>query len=130
MPNVQKIHSNYFYLSAMAHNLQAVQQQLEKQVGASAFFQQSKTIAIGQDGYCWLCVMATQEGTRPLLVEIQALADAAHVPNPRRLSIGLEGSRLAMLLAVLHRHGGIPTFDHDVFINAVGGVRITETASH
>lgn len=75
------------------------------------------------------CVMATQEGTRPLLVEIQALADAAHVPNPRRLSIGLEGSRLAMLLAVLHRHGGIPTFDHDVFINAVGGVRITETAS-
>lgn len=75
------------------------------------------------------CVMATQEGTRPLLVEIQALADSAHVPNPRRLSLGLEGSRLAMLLAVLHRHGGIPTFDQDVFINAVGGVRITETAS-
>lgn len=75
------------------------------------------------------CVMATQEGTRPLLVEIQALADSAHVPNPRRLSLGLDGSRLAMLLAVLHRHGGIPTFDQDVFINAVGGVRITETAS-
>lgn len=75
------------------------------------------------------CVMATQEGTRPLLVEIQALADTAHVPNPRRLSLGLDGSRLAMLLAVLHRHGGIPTFDQDVFINAVGGVRITETAS-
>ncbi|SPY06920.1 DNA repair protein RadA [Oligella urethralis] len=75
------------------------------------------------------CVMATQEGTRPLLVEIQALADTAHVPNPRRLSLGLDGGRLAMLLAVLHRHGGIPTFNQDVFINAVGGVRISETAS-
>ena len=75
------------------------------------------------------CVMATQEGTRPILVEIQALADTANVPNPRRLSLGLDGSRLAMLLAVLHRHGGIPTFNQDVFINAVGGVRITETAS-
>lgn len=75
------------------------------------------------------CVMATQEGTRPLLVEIQALVDTAHVPNPRRLSVGLEGTRLAMLLAVLHRHAGIVTFDQDVFVNAVGGVKITEPAA-
>ncbi|HUH88041.1 MAG TPA: DNA repair protein RadA [Pusillimonas sp.] len=75
------------------------------------------------------CVMATQEGTRPLLVEIQALVDGAHVPNPRRLSVGLEGTRLAMLLAVLHRHAGIATFDQDVFVNAVGGVKITEPAA-
>ncbi len=75
------------------------------------------------------CVMATLEGTRPLLVEIQALVDAAHVPNPRRLSLGLEGTRLAMLLAVLHRHAGVATFDQDVFVNAVGGVKITEPAA-
>lgn len=75
------------------------------------------------------CVMATQEGTRPLLVEIQALVDGAHVPNPRRLSVGLEGTRLAMLLAVLHRHAGVATFDQDVFVNAVGGVKITEPAA-
>jgi len=75
------------------------------------------------------CVMATQEGTRPLLVEIQALVDGSHAPNPRRLSVGLEGTRLAMLLAVLHRHAGIATFDQDVFVNAVGGVRITEPAA-
>ncbi|WP_090694479.1 DNA repair protein RadA [Nitrosomonas sp. Nm34] len=72
------------------------------------------------------CVMVTQEGSRPLLVEIQALVDAAHAPNPRRLSVGLEQNRLAMLLAVLHRHAGIPCFDQDVFINAVGGAKITE----
>ena len=75
------------------------------------------------------CVMATQEGTRPLLVEIQALVDAAHVPNPRRLSVGLDQQRLAMLLAVLHRHAGIATSDQDVFVNAVGGVRIGEPAA-
>ena len=75
------------------------------------------------------CVMATQEGTRPLLVEIQALVDAAHVPNPRRLSVGLDQQRLAMLLAVLHRHAGIGAFDQDVFVNAVGGVRIGEPAA-
>ena len=75
------------------------------------------------------CVMATQEGSRPLLVEIQALVDTAHVPNPRRLSLGLDGGRLAMLLAVLNRHAQVATFDQDVFVNAVGGVRITETAS-
>ena len=72
------------------------------------------------------CVMVTQEGTRPLLVEIQALVDETHVSNPRRLSVGLEQNRLAMLLAVLHRHAGIPFFDQDVFVNAVGGVKITE----
>ncbi|OVZ54502.1 DNA repair protein RadA [Pigmentiphaga sp. NML080357] len=75
------------------------------------------------------CVMVTQEGTRPLLVEIQALVDSANAPNPRRLSVGLEGNRLAMLLAVLHRHAGTAAFDQDVFVNAVGGVRITEPAA-
>jgi DNA repair protein RadA/Sms len=75
------------------------------------------------------CVMVTQEGTRPLLVEIQALVDASHLPNARRLSVGLEQNRLAMLLAVLHRHAGVAAFDQDVFINAVGGVKITEPAA-
>jgi DNA repair protein RadA/Sms len=73
-----------------------------------------------------ICVMVTQEGTRPLLVEIQALVDETHGSNPRRLSVGLEQNRLAMLLAVLHRHAGIPCFDQNIFINAVGGVKITE----
>jgi DNA repair protein RadA/Sms len=75
------------------------------------------------------CVMVTQEGTRPLLVEIQALVDSSHAPNARRLSVGLEQNRLAMLLAVLHRHAGVAAFDQDVFINAVGGVKITEPAA-
>ncbi|HYX64016.1 MAG TPA: DNA repair protein RadA [Burkholderiales bacterium] len=75
------------------------------------------------------CVLATLEGTRPLLVEIQALVDSAHSPNPRRLSVGLEPNRLAMLLAVLHRHAGIATWEQDVFVNAVGGVRIGEPAA-
>jgi DNA repair protein RadA/Sms len=75
------------------------------------------------------CVMVTQEGSRPLLVEIQALVDEAHAPNPRRLSVGLEQNRLAMLLAVLHRHAGIAAFDQDVFVNAVGGVKIDEPAA-
>ncbi len=75
------------------------------------------------------CVLVTQEGTRPLLVEIQALVDTAGVPNPRRLAVGLEQNRLAMLLAVLHRHAGIACFDQDVFLNAVGGVKITEPAA-
>ncbi|MTW09054.1 DNA repair protein RadA [Pseudoduganella eburnea] len=75
------------------------------------------------------CVMVTQEGTRPLLVEVQALVDTSHLPNARRLSVGLEQNRLAMLLAVLHRHAGIAAFDQDVFINAVGGVKITEPAA-
>ncbi|HWS11369.1 MAG TPA: DNA repair protein RadA [Rhodocyclaceae bacterium] len=75
------------------------------------------------------CVLVTQEGTRPLLVEIQALVDTAHTPSPRRLCVGLEQNRLAMLLAVLHRHAGIACFDQDVFVNAVGGVRISEPAA-
>ncbi|CAM2145917.1 DNA recombination protein [Pararobbsia alpina] len=75
------------------------------------------------------CVLVTQEGTRPLLVEVQALVDAAQVPNPRRLAVGLEQNRLAMLLAVLHRHAGIACFDQDVFLNAVGGVKIAEPAA-
>ena len=75
------------------------------------------------------CILAAQEGTRPLLVEIQALVDAAHTPSPRRLTVGLEQNRLAMLLAVLHRHAGIACYDQDVFVNAVGGVRISEPAA-
>jgi DNA repair protein RadA/Sms len=75
------------------------------------------------------CVLVTQEGTRPLLVEIQALVDDAHAPNARRLGVGLEQNRLALLLAVLHRHAGIACFDQDVFINAVGGMKIAEPAA-
>jgi DNA repair protein RadA/Sms len=75
------------------------------------------------------CVLVTQEGTRPLLVEVQALVDVAHMPNPRRLCVGLDQQRLAMLLAVLHRHAGVASFDQDVFVNAVGGVRIQEPAA-
>lgn len=75
------------------------------------------------------CVMATQEGSRPLLVEIQALVDSSPAPNPRRLSVGLESNRLAMLLAIMHRHAGITTSGYDVFVNAVGGVKITEPAA-
>ena len=75
------------------------------------------------------CILVTQEGTRPLLVEIQALVDNSHAPNPRRLTVGLEQNRLAMLLAVLHRHAGIACYDQDVFVNAVGGVRISEPAA-
>ncbi len=74
------------------------------------------------------CVLVTLEGTRPLLVELQALVDSGG-PSPRRLSVGLDRDRLAMLLAVLHRHAGVATSDQDVFVNAVGGVRITEPAA-
>jgi DNA repair protein RadA/Sms len=75
------------------------------------------------------CIMVTQEGTRPLLVEIQALVDTSHLPSARRLSVGLDQNRLAMLLAVLHRHAGITASEHNIFINAVGGIRIAEPAS-
>jgi len=75
------------------------------------------------------CVLVTQEGTRPLLVEIQALVDAGHGSQPRRLSVGLDSVRLALLLAILHRHAGIDHHDQDVFVNAVGGVRISEPAA-
>jgi DNA repair protein RadA/Sms len=75
------------------------------------------------------CVMVTLEGTRPLLVEVQALVDDAQSASPRRLAVGMESARLAMLLAVLHRHAGIACASDDVFVNAVGGVRIAEPAA-
>ncbi len=75
------------------------------------------------------CVMVTREGTRPLLVEVQALVDCSPLSNPRRVAVGLEQNRLAMLLAVLHRHGGIVVGDQDVFVNVVGGIRVQETAA-
>ncbi|MGD9164915.1 MAG: DNA repair protein RadA, partial [Chromatiales bacterium] len=74
-------------------------------------------------------ILVTWEGTRPLLVEVQALVDESPLANPRRVTLGLEQNRLSMLLAVLHRHGGIGMFDQDVYVNVVGGVRITETAA-
>jgi len=74
------------------------------------------------------CVLVTLEGTRPMLVEVQALVDSGG-PSPRRLSVGLDRDRLAMMLAVLHRHAGIACLDQDVFVNAVGGVRISEPAA-
>jgi DNA repair protein RadA/Sms len=73
-------------------------------------------------------VMVAREGTRPMLVEVQALTDETQAANPRRLAVGLEANRLALLLAVLHRHGGVATAGRDVFVNVVGGVRISETA--
>jgi DNA repair protein RadA/Sms len=72
-------------------------------------------------------VTVTREGTRPLLLEIQALVDGSQLGNPRRVAVGLDPTRLNMLLAVLHRHAGVVTHDQDVYINVVGGVRITET---
>lgn len=74
-------------------------------------------------------IMVTMEGTRPLLVEVQALVDDSQLSNPRRVTLGLEHNRLAMLLAVQHRHGGIFMSDQDVFVNVVGGVRVNETAA-
>jgi DNA repair protein RadA/Sms len=74
-------------------------------------------------------ITVVREGTRPILLEVQALVDASHLNNPRRVSLGLEHNRLAMMLAVLHRHGGIALADHDVFINVVGGMRVTETGA-
>lgn len=74
-------------------------------------------------------VMVVWEGTRPLLVEIQALVDDSHLGNPRRVAVGLDHNRLSMLLAVLHRHGGLMVGDQDVFVNVVGGVKIVETSA-
>jgi len=74
-------------------------------------------------------IVVTREGTRPLMIEVQALVDESPLANPRRVALGLEQNRLSMLLAVLHRHGGVAMFDRDVFVNVVGGVRITETAA-
>lgn len=81
-----------------------------------------------QEAVAGSVVMATWEGSRPMLVEVQALVDTSHLANPRRVTVGLDQNRLAMLLAVLHRHGSIPTYDQDVFINVVGGVKVLETA--
>ncbi|HSN71008.1 MAG TPA: magnesium chelatase domain-containing protein, partial [Steroidobacteraceae bacterium] len=78
---------------------------------------------------CGSIVMVAREGSRQLLVEVQALVDEAQGMNPRRIAVGLEQNRLALLLAVLHRHGGIATAGQDVFLNVVGGVRIAETAA-
>jgi DNA repair protein RadA/Sms len=72
-------------------------------------------------------VMVTWEGTRPLLVEVQALVAESHLANPRRVSVGFDPNRLAMLLAVLHRHGDVATYQQDVFVNVVGGMKVTET---
>lgn len=73
--------------------------------------------------------MVVWEGTRPLLVEIRALVDHSMMANPRRVAVGLEQNRLAILLAVLHRHGGLQMADQDVFVNVVGGVKVTETSA-
>jgi len=74
-------------------------------------------------------VVVLWEGTRPLLVEIQALVDGSQLANPRRVTVGMDQSRMAMLLAVLHRHGGIYMADQDVFVNVVGGVKVSETSA-
>lgn len=74
-------------------------------------------------------ITVTREGSRPMLIEVQALVDDSHSSNPRRISLGMDPNRLNMLLAVTHRHGGIAMYDQDVFINVVGGVRLTETSA-
>jgi DNA repair protein RadA/Sms len=84
----------------------------------------------GHDGsVAGSAIMVAREGSRPLLVEVQALVDESHGGHPRRVSVGLDANRLALLLAVMHRHAGIAMYDQDVFINVVGGVRIVETAA-
>lgn len=83
----------------------------------------------GQSAVPGSVVTVIREGTRPLLLELQALVDQSHLANPRRVAIGLDHNRLAMLLAVLHRHGGVNLADQDVFINVVGGMRLNETGA-
>lgn len=90
---------------------------------SSIFLNRSETPCPGST------VMVVWEGTRPLLVEIQALVDQSHMGNPRRVAVGLDHNRLAMLLAVLHRHGGLHCGDQDVFVNVVGGVKVLETSA-
>ena len=89
---------------------------------SAIFLQRPEEVSAGS------VVMATWEGTRPLLVEIQALVDDSHLGNPRRVAVGLKQNRISMLLAVLHRHGGIMLGDQDVFVNVVGGVKVVETS--
>lgn len=90
---------------------------------SAIFLQRSDEVSSGS------VVMVVWEGTRPLLVEIQALVDASHLGNPRRVAVGLEQNRLNMLLAVIHRHGGLMLGDQDVFVNVVGGVKVVETSA-
>lgn len=90
---------------------------------SAIFLQRAEDVASGS------VVMVMWEGTRPLLIEIQALVDDSHLGNPRRVAVGMDQNRLAMLLAVLHRHGGIMVGDQDVFVNVVGGVRVMETSA-
>jgi DNA repair protein RadA/Sms len=82
-----------------------------------------------QDAVSGSVILVTREGSRPLLVEVQSLVDESPLSNPRRVTLGLEQNRLNMLLAVLHRHGGVGMYNQDVYVNVVGGVRITETAA-
>ncbi|WP_289005969.1 magnesium chelatase domain-containing protein, partial [uncultured Kingella sp.] len=126
-------HSNYRMIRAIKNRFGAAnelgvfamtEQGLKGVSNPSAIF-----LASYRDDVAGSCVLVTQEGSRPLLVEIQALVDDAHGFTPKRLSVGLEQNRLAMLLAVLNRHAGIACFDQDVFLNAVGGVKIGEPAS-
>ena len=90
---------------------------------SAIFLQRSDEVSSGS------VVMVVWEGTRPLLVEIQALADDSRMGNPKRVAVGLDQNRLTMLLAVLHRHGGMMLGDQDVFVNVVGGVKIVETSA-
>ena len=90
---------------------------------SAIFLNRQETVAPGS------LAMVVWEGSRPLLVELQALVDLSQFGNPRRLSLGTDGNRLAMLLSVLHRHGGCQLADQDVFVNVVGGVKVDETAS-
>ncbi|MFC3149405.1 DNA repair protein RadA [Litoribrevibacter euphylliae] len=83
----------------------------------------------GEDAAAGSAVMVIWEGTRPMLVEVQALVDESHFGNPRRVAVGLDQNRLSMLLAVMNRHGGLHTGDQDVYVNVVGGVKVTETSS-
>jgi len=90
---------------------------------SAIFLQKDQAVSSGSS------IMAVWEGTRPLLVELQALVDDSHTGHPRRVSVGLDANRLSMLLAVLHRHGGIMVGDQDVFVNVVGGVKVLETSA-
>lgn len=90
---------------------------------SAIFLQRGEEVASGS------LVIVVWEGTRPLLVELQALVDDSQLSNPRRVTLGLDHNRLSMLLAVLHRHGGVMLGDQDVFVNIVGGVRVLETSA-
>ncbi len=126
-------HSNYRMIRAIKNRFGAAgelgvfamtEKGLKGVANPSAIF-----LASYRDDVAGSCVLVTQEGTRPLLVEIQALVTDAHGFTPKRLTVGLDQNRLAMLLAVLHRHAGVACFDQDVFLNAVGGVKILEPAA-